>query len=47
MKYFLIIAGILTMCIPDNASWLQFALQGAFGLAMFITGIVLVLDKDI
>jgi len=46
MKYFLIIAGILTMCIPDNASWLQFALQGAFGLAMFITGIVLVLDKD-
>ena len=47
MKYFLIIAGILTMCIPDNAGWLQFALQGVFGIAMFITGIVLVLDKDI
>ncbi len=47
MKYLLIIAGILVLCIPDNAGWLQFALQGAIGLAMFITGIVLVLDKDI
>jgi len=47
VKYFLIIAGILTMCIPDNASWLQFALQGTVGLAMFITGVVLVLDEDI
>jgi len=35
------------MCIPDNASWLQFVLQGSVGLAMFITGIVLVLDKDV
>jgi hypothetical protein len=35
------------MCIPDNAIWLQFVLQGAVGLAMFITGIVLVLDEDI
>jgi hypothetical protein len=46
MKYFLMIAGILVMCVPDNASWLQFALQGAVGLAMFITGVVLALDKD-
>lgn len=46
MKYLLMIGGILVMCIPDNASWLQFALQGAFGLAMFITGVVLVLDKE-
>lgn len=47
MKYFLMIAGILVMCVPDNASWLQFALQGAVGLALFITGVVLALDKDI
>jgi predicted Na+-dependent transporter len=46
MKYFLIIAGILTMCIPDNASWLQFVLQGAVGLAMFITGVILTLEED-
>ena len=47
MKYFLMIAGILVMCVPDNASGLQFALQGALGLVMFITGVVLALDKDI
>lgn len=47
MKYFLMIAGILVMCVPDNASWLQLALQGAVGLALFITGVVLALDKDI
>jgi hypothetical protein len=46
VKYFLLIAGILVMCVPDNASWLQFAVQGAIGLAMFITSIVLILDKD-
>jgi hypothetical protein len=47
MKYLLMIVGILVMCVPEDASWLQFALQGAIGLAMFITGVVLVLDKDI
>ena len=46
MKYLLIIAGILVMCVPDNASWLQFALQGAIGLAMFITGVILTLEED-
>jgi len=43
-KYVLIFGGILTMCVPDDASLVQFALQGALGLALFITGIVLVLD---
>ena len=46
MKYLLMIVGILVLCVPDDAGWLQFVLQGAIGLAMFITGIVLVLDKD-
>ena len=46
MKYFLIIAGILVMCIPDSAGWLQFILQGAIGLAMFITGVILTLEED-
>ena len=46
MKYFLIIAGILVLCIPDDAGWLQFALQGAIGLAMFITGVILTLEED-
>jgi predicted Na+-dependent transporter len=46
MKYFLIVAGILTMCVPDNAGWLQFVLQGVVGLAMFIAGISLMLQSQ-
>lgn len=46
MKYLLMIVGILVMCVPDDASWLQFALQGAVGLAMFITGVILTLEED-
>jgi predicted Na+-dependent transporter len=46
MKYLLMIVGILVMCVPDNASWLQFVLQGAVGLAMFITGVILTLEED-
>jgi hypothetical protein len=45
MKYLLMIVGILVMCVPDDASWLQFAVQGAIGLAMFVTGVVLALDE--
>jgi membrane-bound ClpP family serine protease len=45
MKYLLMIVGILIICVPDDASFLQFALQGAIGLAMFITGVVLALDE--
>lgn len=46
MKYLLMIVGILVMCIPDDAGWLQFVLQGAIGLAMFITGVILTLEED-
>ena len=46
MKYLLMIVGILVLCIPDDAGWLQFVLQGAIGLAMFITGVILTLEED-
>jgi hypothetical protein len=46
MKYLLMIVGILVLCVPDDAGWLQFALQGAVGLAMFITGVILTLEED-
>ena len=45
-KYVLIFGGILTMCVPDDASLVRFALQGALGLALFITGIVLTLEEQ-
>ena len=46
MKYLLMIVGILVLCIPDDAGWLQFVLQGAIGLGMFITGVILTLEED-
>jgi predicted Na+-dependent transporter len=46
MKYLLMIVGILVLCVPDDAGWLQFALQGSVGLAMFITGVILTLEED-
>jgi predicted Na+-dependent transporter len=46
MKYLLMIVGLLVLCVPDDAGWLQFALQGAVGLAMFITGVILTLEED-
>ncbi len=45
-KYVLIFGGILTMCVPDDASLVQFALQGALGLALFITGMVMTLNEQ-
>ena len=45
MPYFLMFAGLITMCVPEEASFLQFAVQGAVGLALFITGVVKVLDE--
>lgn len=45
LKYVLIFTGLLTMCVPEDASFLRFALQGAFGLALFIRGVMLMLDE--
>jgi hypothetical protein len=45
-KYVLIFAGIFTMCVPDDASLVQFALQGALGLGLFITGMVMNLNEQ-
>lgn len=45
-KYVLIFTGIFVMCVPDDASLVQFALQGALGLALFITGMVKTLEEQ-
>lgn len=45
MPYFLMIAGILTMCVPEDAGLLRFALQGGFGLLMFISGVGIALEQ--
>lgn len=46
MKYALMIAGILTMCVPEDASLTRFVVQGLIGLAVFGLGVFLVLDEE-
>ena len=46
MPYFLMIAGLLTMCVPEDAGLLRFAIQGGFGLLMFISGVAVALERS-
>lgn len=46
MKYALMIVGILTMCVPEDAGLLRFVLQGGFGLALFGLGVLVALDES-
>lgn len=45
-KYVAMIAGLITMCVPEDASMLRFIIQGGLGLALFGLGVVLALDED-
>jgi len=45
MPYFLMIAGLITMCVPEEAGLLRFALQAGFGLMMFGLGIRILLEE--
>lgn len=44
-KYVAMIAGIIIMCVPEDAGLLRFALQGGFGLMLFGLGTLLALDE--
>ena len=46
MPYALMFAGLITMCVPEEAGFLRFALQGAFGLGMFILGTMILLEES-
>ena len=45
MPYFLIFAGLLTMCVPEDAGFLRFALQGAAGLTLFLIGTINLINE--
>ena len=45
MNYGLMFGGILTMCVPEDASLMRFALQGIAGLIIFGLGIALSLEE--
>jgi hypothetical protein len=38
-KYVAMIAGILIMCVPEDASILRFVIQGSIGLALLCYGV--------
>lgn len=44
--YITMIAGILIMCVPEEASGLRFFLQGGFGLCLFGLGVLLANEED-
>ncbi len=46
MKYVLMFAGLFVMCVPEDAGFLRFALQAAFGMMMFAGGIALMLEEE-
>lgn len=45
-KYVAMIVGLITMCVPEDASMLRFVLQGFAGLALFGLGVLLALDEN-
>jgi hypothetical protein len=44
-KYVAMIAGLLIMCVPEEAGMLRFVLQGGFGLCLFGLGVLLSLEE--
>ena len=44
-KYAAMIAGLVIMCVPEEAGMLRFVLQGGFGLALFGLGVLVALDE--
>jgi hypothetical protein len=45
MKYALMFAGLFVMCVPEEAGFLRFILQGGLGLMMFIAGWALAMEE--
>ena len=46
MSYVAIIAGLLIMCVPDDAGVLRTFVQGGIGLTVFFVGIATLLEKN-
>ena len=46
VKYFLFFAGILTMCVPDDASLTQLFFQGMLGLSMVLFSVIAMIKEE-
>ena len=44
-KYAAMIAGIIIMCVPEDAGTLRFILQGGLGLSLFGLGVLVALEE--
>jgi hypothetical protein len=47
MHYVLMIAGLITACVPEEAGLLRMFLQGMLGLGMFGLGTLIALNEKI
>ena len=45
-KYVAVIAGLMIMCVPDDAGILRFAIQGGIGLLIFMGGIGAMIESS-
>lgn len=46
LKYVAVIAGLLIMCVPEDAGLLRFVLQGGAGLLIFTAGIGAMIESS-
>jgi hypothetical protein len=47
MNYVMMFIGLITVAIiPESASWLQFVLQGLFGLVVFVAGSINLISAE-
>lgn len=46
MPYILFIVGLLTMCVPEDASLMRFIIQGGIGLLIFMLGIGMLIESS-
>ena len=46
MSYILMIVGLVTMCVPEEASLTRFIIQGGIGLGLFFLGANMTYEDD-
>lgn len=46
LKYVALIAGIMIMCVPEDASLLRFAVQAGIGLMIFAAGVNALIESE-
>jgi hypothetical protein len=45
-KYAAMFIGLIVMCVPEDAGFLQFAVQGLLGFSIFMVGAISVITEE-